>query len=144
MKNKIIQKELSYKIVGFLYKVHDELGRYCREKLYGGLLEKLCKENGIKYKREYPIIIEGKKSNFVDFYIEDALLLDLKCKPFITKNDYFQMKRYLELCNLELGLIVNFRNKYLAPKRVLNPKHPSYSECSAFADHSRLRPTKVG
>lgn len=130
MKNKIIQKELSYKVVGLIYKAHDELGRYCREKVYGDLPGKLFKESGIKYKREYPIVTNGKKSNFVDFYIEDVLLLDIKCKPFITKDDYYQMRRYLELCDLEIGLIVNFRNKYIAPKRVLNPRHPNYSERS--------------
>jgi len=122
MKNKIIQKELSYKIVGILFQVHDNLGRYCREKQYGDLLEKLLIEKGIKFKREYPIIIENKKTYFVDFYIEDILLLDIKCKLFITKDDYYQMRRYLEFCNLELGIIVNFRNKYLQPKRILNPK----------------------
>jgi len=58
-----------------------------------------------------------------------VLLLDIKSKPFITKEDYYQMRRYLKLCNLELGLIVNFRNKFLAPKRILNPelKHLGHS-----------------
>lgn len=41
MEEKIIHKELSYKITGLLFKVHTELGRYCREKQYGDALEKL-------------------------------------------------------------------------------------------------------
>ena len=132
MKNKIVQKELSYKITGLLFRTHDQLGRYCREKLYGDLLEKLLKENSINFQREYPIIIDGRKTNFIDFYIENSLLLDIKCKPFITKEDYYQMKRYLGLCKLELGMIVNFRNKYLMPKRILNPsiRNENYSERS--------------
>ena len=92
MKNKIIQQELSYKVVGLLYIAHNELGRYCREKPYGDVLENLFSKNKIKYKREQPIIIEQRKSNFIDFVIEEKLLLDIKCKPFITKDDYYQMK----------------------------------------------------
>jgi len=32
------------------------------------------------------------------------------------------MLRYLEAANLELGIIYNFRNTYLKPKRILNSK----------------------
>jgi len=128
MKDKIIQKELSYKIVGIFFKAHKELGRYCREKQYGDLLEKLFKENNIKYEREKPITVEGRKSSFIDFCVESSLLLDIKCKPFITREDYYQMRRYLELCNLELGMIVNFKQRYLKPKRILNPKYSDNSD----------------
>ena len=118
----LIEKELSYKIVGLLYKVHRQLDRYCRERQYGDLFEQLLKDEKIKYSREHPIEIAGRKSNFTDFYIKSIILLDLKNKPFITKDDYYQMRRYLEILGKELGLIVNFRNKYLKPKRILNTR----------------------
>jgi len=119
---KLVAKELSYKVVGLLFKVHRQLGRYCREKQYGDLFANFLKNEGIKFIREYPIPLAGRKSNFVDFYIEDTLLVDFKCKAFITKEDYYQMRRYLEIRKRELGLVVNFRNKYLKPKRVLNTR----------------------
>ena len=120
--SRLVLKELSYKIVGLLYKVHGEIGRYGREKQYGDLLEKLLQNERIEFKREHPVEIGDRKSNFVDFYIEDNLLLDLKAKPFITKEDYYQMRRYLEASKRELGLIVNFQQRYLKPKRILNSK----------------------
>ena len=119
---KLVEKELSYKVVGLLYKVHQELGRYCRERQYGDLFEKLLENEGIKFSREYPIELADRKSNFADFYIEDSILVEFKCEPFITKEDYYQVRRYLELLKRELGLIVNFRNNYLRPKRILNTK----------------------
>jgi len=118
--NKIVEKELSYKIVGMLFKIHQKLGRYCKERQYADALENSLKENGLDYKREMPIATEDRKSNFVDFCINDKILLDLKAKSFIEKEDYYQMQRYLSASNMELGLVANFRQKLLKPKRILN------------------------
>ena len=120
--NKIVEKELSYKLVGIFYKAQEEIGRFCRERQYADLIEKKLKEEKIIFKREWPIEVADRKSNFTDFIIEGKILVDLKAKPFIEKSDYFQMKRYLEIANLELGVIVNFQDKYLKPKRVLGKK----------------------
>ncbi len=117
---KIIEKELFYKLGGIFFEIQQELGRFCRERQYGDVLEKKLKERKINFKREYPIEIADRKSNFADFFVENRILIDLKTKPFVEKDDYFQMKRYLEISGLELGLIVNFKDKYLKPKRVLN------------------------
>lgn len=119
----LIYKDLSYELNGVLFDVHNELGRFCREKQYGDLLEKKLKEKRMKYEREkdLPLDFDGKRvSNKVDFCIEDKILLDMKAKKFITKEDYYQMLRYLKAANFKLGLIVNFRNTYLKPKRVVN------------------------
>ena len=122
MENKIIEKELSYQLVGIFFKIQKELGRFCREKQYADLLEKELKLNKINFKREYCIEIGDKKTNFVDFIIESRVLIELKAKPFLEKDDFYQIKRYLEISELKLGLLINFRDKYLKPKRVLNSK----------------------
>jgi hypothetical protein len=44
----------------------------------------------------------------------------LKAKPIISKDDYFQMRRYLVSYKKKLGLVINFRQVYLRPKRILN------------------------
>ncbi|MFH1428040.1 MAG: GxxExxY protein, partial [Patescibacteria group bacterium] len=50
-------------------------------------------------------------------------ILEFKTKDFITKEDYFQVKRYLITLNLKLALLVNFRQKRLVPKRILNKEY---------------------
>lgn len=124
MKNNIVYPELSYKICGLCFYIHNKLGRYRNEKQYTDALEQLLKENKIKYIREKasPSSFKGEKErrNISDFIIDDKIVLDVKAKPFITKEDYFQLRRYLVSCNKKLGLIVNFRQKYLYPKRILN------------------------
>jgi GxxExxY protein len=122
---KILYPELSSKLTGLCFKIHKELGRFCREKQYSDRLEQLLKESSILYQREYDLgNLDSKnlKGNKVDFLIENKIILEVKVKKFITKEDYNQMQRYLQNSGLELGIIVNFRNTYLKPKRILNTK----------------------
>lgn len=123
---KIIHKELSYKVCGLCFEVHNQLGRYRNEKQYADALENILKVNQLDYKREFviPISFNGEleRRNIADFLIEDVLVLDAKAKTVLTKEDYFQMQRYLASANKKLGILVNFRQKYLSPKRVINNK----------------------
>ncbi|MDD4333290.1 MAG: GxxExxY protein [Patescibacteria group bacterium] len=121
---KVIYKELSYKINGLLYKVHNDLGRYRNEKQYGDYFEELLKQVGYNYLREYKLDISftGEKNgrNICDFIIEGKIIVELKAKIFITQEDYFQLKRYLSCSRLHLGILVNFRQHHLSIKRVIN------------------------
>ena len=124
MQRKIIYKDLSYKINGLLFNVHKNLGIYKKEKQYGDYLEYLLREEDIKYIREYKF--EDKKYGndkircICDFIIDDKIILELKAKNFINKEDYYQVKRYLTTLDLLLGILINFRQYRLTPKRVLN------------------------
>lgn len=122
---KLLHKELSYEITGIFFEVHNQLGRFAREKQYGDLIASILEDRGIKFEREKSLPIEGienRFTNIVDFDIKGDILVDLKAKPVVTKNDYYQMKRYLLASGRDLGLIVNFRNSYLKPIRVLHPR----------------------
>lgn len=121
MDDKLIYPKLSYEITGILFQVHNELGRFRRERQYCDLFESKLKESNLKYAREKIIkTVDGGSIDKVDFFVDDKILLDFKAKNFITKEDYFQMLRYLKGLNLKWGLIVNFRNSHLKPKRILN------------------------
>ncbi len=119
---KVLYPELSYKITGLLFETHNSLGRYCREKQYGDAFEQLLVGAKIPYKRENPLPLANIKSDFTnkaDFVINDLILIELKAKPLVSKLDYIQTQRYLLAGNLKLGILVNFRNKYLKPIRII-------------------------
>jgi len=107
-----------------LFKTHNTLGKNCSEGQYSDFVEKLLKESGIKYEREkiLPPIFDGEKAgrNKVDFLIDNKIILELKSKKVISKDDYYQVKRYLTALSKKLGIIVNFRSSYIYPKRILN------------------------
>ena len=93
--DKIVEKELSYRLTGIFFEIQKELGRFCRERQYADVFEQKLTEGKINFKREYPFEIGGRKSNFVDFVVEDRVLVDFKAKPFVDKDDFYQMKRSL-------------------------------------------------
>lgn len=120
MQKEIVEKELSYILVGIFFKIQKDLGRFCKERQYGDALASELEAAHIKFEREYPIEIAERKSNFVDFLVEERILVELKAKPFVEKSDFYQMQRYLKTGKCRLGLIVNFQDRYLKPRRILN------------------------
>src|SRR3989344_3491755 len=124
MRNKVLHQELSYILNGLCFEVHNKLGRFRNEKQYSDALEKMLQERKITYVRECELAqsFEGEKKrrNIIDFLVDDQIIIEVKAKPAVTKEDYFQAKRYLASSDKNLAIVVNFRQKHLVPKRVLS------------------------
>ncbi len=133
-KGKIIEADLAYKINGILFETHKEVGRFGKEKQYADVFEKKLNEAGLNYKREATLFLGGENSNRADFIVESRIILEFKTVPFISKKDYYQLQRYLENANLELGIIANFRDEFLKLRRVLNPKVRQIRDSSVYSD----------
>ena len=77
--SKLVYPELSYKLTGILFTVHNELGRFCNEKQYADCMESYFKKFGVEYKREkvLPSFFEGELEgrNKVDFYIGNKIFI---------------------------------------------------------------------
>lgn len=124
---KIVQKELSYKIVGILFSVHNQLGNRYQEKYYQRAVEQALKESGLKFKKELAVDLRFNNKKIgkylLDFLIEDAIILEIKTIPFFRPKDFKQVLAYLVANNIELGVLANFRTEKLTYRRVLNSKY---------------------
>lgn len=124
MDEKVIYPELSYELVGVFYAAHNELGRYANEKQYGDFVEGKLREKKIKYEREkildqyFPGEHPGRHR--VDFLVDEKIVIELKCVRVLGREAYYQTQRYFKVLNSKLALMVNFREKYLRPRRILN------------------------
>lgn len=121
---KVVYPKLSYTVTGILYKTHNDLGRYCNEKQYADKVEEYLREYKIPYEREKILAISfnGERSgrNKIDFEIGGKIILEIKTKRTVFKEDYFQVKRYLQAADKKLGILVNFRERFIHPHRILN------------------------
>ncbi len=122
----LIYPELSYKIMGVLFKVHSKLGSSYQEKYYQRALEQEFMIQKIDFQREVSIDVEysdikvGK--HFLDFVIDQKIVLETKTDLRITPDYIGQVISYLKSSKLPLGIIANFRTPRLTYRRVINPQ----------------------
>ena len=125
--NIILYPELSYEINGILFQVRKDLGIFLNEKQYCDKIEDLLKERGMHYEREkflQPSFAgEQENRNKVDFLIENKIILEIKAKGILTKEDYYQTQRYLESSEIKLAILVNMRRYSVTPKRILKAEN---------------------
>lgn len=117
IKVEFLYKELSYAIIGILITIHKELGPYAREKQYADAFEKILRAKNISFVREQRVADSG---NILDFIVDEKIVVEFKAVPFLINEHYDQVKRYLHQTQLKLGILVNFRDQRIKPKRILN------------------------
>lgn len=123
-KTKVVYPELSYRIVGCLFEVYNTFGPNHREKYYQNAVAVELKNARLKFIREVPVNLVYKNNcigkNFLDFLIEDKIILEIKVGNYFTKRNLEQLLSYLKATNLKLGIIANFARDRLKFYRVLN------------------------
>ncbi len=96
------------------------------EKQYCDAIEGVLSKDGVQFQREFilPEAFDGEHPgrNHVDFLIDNKIILEVKAKRLVDRDDYYQTKRYLGALNLKFAIIVNFREKALNLRRILNSK----------------------
>lgn len=122
--DKLIYPELSYKVNGCIFEVFNNLGPNQLEKYYQKALAKEFGDNNLKYVEQLPVDIKYKDSvigiNYLDFLVEDVIIVEIKAKPFIKKEHFDQVLAYLKISKLKLGIIGAFGKFGVKIYRVLN------------------------
>lgn len=127
----LVYPEESYKIMGILFEVHNKLGTKYQEKHYQRAVETKFIEYDIPYRKEVKVKVDfGSRELghfFIDFFVFDKIILELKKVNFISPDDIKQALRYLDALGLKLCIIANFKhNKKLEYKRIINPRCREY------------------
>jgi len=109
--------EISRKVIGCAMAVHRELGCGFLEGVYENALAIELKRNGLKFKRQVPLLVHyhlkliGRYK--ADFIVNNDLLLELKALQSITGTCKSQLLNYLKASGIPAGLILNFGSKSL-------------------------------
>jgi GxxExxY protein len=123
---KLIYPELSYKIVAALYEVQKNLGGGYQEKYYQKALVREFSLKKINCKGQLPIELKYKNESlgryFLDFLIENKIILEIKSDCKFYSRDIKQVLAYLKAKNLELGILACFGKRGLIYKRILKGK----------------------
>ena len=119
-------EELGYKVIGACMEVHTELGPGFPEEYYQKALEHEFKLREIPYQPQKDIQVFYKDVqvglNYIDFLVDEKLILEVKSIKLITNVELFQVIKYLAATGLNLALLVNFGKESLEHKRIFPPK----------------------
>jgi GxxExxY protein len=121
----LYEKE-SYRILGACFDVYKAFGGAFKEKIIDRALTKALEKRGLKVEEQKHINIyfENEKVGIYvpDKIINNRILLEIKVKPFLTKQDIDQFWKYLRGSNYKLGFLVNFGPAKLIIKRIVYDK----------------------
>lgn len=114
------------KIIGCAMEVHKTLGPGFQERIYQRSLAIEMELQGLSFIREYENVVLYK-TEFVgkrrtDFLVESEISIELKAVKATDDGDLCQAINYLEVYNIEVGLLINFGAKSLEYRRLINAK----------------------
>lgn len=125
IKNFLFEKE-TYQIRGACFEVWKKFGGAFKESIIDKALteELTLKGLSVDDQKKIDVFYKDKKvgTYIPDKIINNSILLELKCKPFITKEDERQFWLYLKATDYKLGLLINFGSEKLEIRRRIYDK----------------------
>src|SRR3989344_8312606 len=124
IKRDLVYPELSYQIVGILFEIFNKMGYGYQEKYYQKAISEKLREAGLPFREQVFIEIKLGDSKigryFLDFLIDDKVVLEIKKLDKFLKTNIDQTYAYLKSTNLKLGILANFTKNGIQFKRIVN------------------------
>jgi GxxExxY protein len=103
---------LTHKVIGCAYKVHNVLGSGFLEKVYENALTIELKRLGIDARQQVKLHVwyEGERVGlyFPDLWIEGQLIVELKAVVSLVREHELKLIHYLRATGIDNGLLINF------------------------------------
>ena len=104
--------DLTHKIIGCAYKVHNALGPGFLEKVYENSLRIELERLGLQIKQQEPINVtyEGHVVGeyFADLWVDERVVIELKAVQLLDKRHEVQLVNCLAATGVNCGLLLNF------------------------------------
>ncbi len=122
--SQLIQHELSNKVLGIAFKVHNVLGVGLHESAYE---EAFCIELAnadIAYERQKVFPIQYCRQYIgtciADIVVNNTIIVELKSVRELNPVMFSQLLNYLKLSGLQVGYLINFHNLKVEWRRFVN------------------------
>ena len=123
MKHELILNDLSESVIGAAMTVLNTLRPGLGEKLYENALVIELKKRGhvITQQKEFQVHYDGNLIGTLipDLIVDGLVIVDTKVVSAFNDNHIAQVIGYLNITDLSLGLLLNFKNAKLSWKRIV-------------------------
>ena len=125
----VITTDLKYhniteKIIGASYNVHNTLGHGFLEKVYQNSLAIELRSLDFKVDIEKPIKVlyngEIVGNYFADVVVDDKVIVEIKAVKDLSDIHEVQLVNYLKATGIEVGLLINFGTSVQVKRRVMD------------------------
>ena len=141
-KSELIDADLTQRVIGIFYSVHNELGFGFVESVYENAFAVALREEGfnVEQQRRLQVMFHGVVvGQFVaDMVVEQRLLVELKSVSHIVPAHEAQLTHYLKVTGLRVGLLLNFGPRAQFKRRVFDP-----ALSALIRDHPRQSASKI-
>jgi GxxExxY protein len=112
------ENEISYKIRGAAFKIHNELGPGLLDSIYETALAYELESIGYKVRRQVGIPMRYKEIPFnigfrLDLLVNELVIIEVKSVETLLDVHHKQLLTYLKLTEKKLGLLINFNSSSL-------------------------------
>ena len=122
----LIHRELSDRVLGAAFTVHNVLGPGLLESAYEGAICVELKHLGLSVERQpvFPLSYRGEYigAYVADLVVEGTIILELKAVKALSAVMEAQIINYLKLSRLPVGYLLNFANTRVEWKRFVNQR----------------------
>lgn len=138
-----LYEEDSYKIRGACFDVWNIFKGMFKEKIIENSLKKELEARGLKVEtqRRIDVYYKGERVGVYtpDLIVNGRIFIEIKVKPFLTKEDEKQFWFYFQGSSYKLGFLINFGSKKLEIKRRIYDKaHQRHESASNQRSHQRF------
>jgi GxxExxY protein len=127
----LLHKELSDKVLGMAFSVHNIIGPGLLESAYEGAFVIELEDAGLPFERQqvYPLHYKGRLASayIADLVVDNKIIIELKSVTELHKTMEAQIINYLRLAKLEVGYLMNFHGTRLEWKRYVIKREGSRS-----------------
>jgi GxxExxY protein len=107
------ENSIAREVVDAALHLHRELGPGLLESVYEVLLSDDLQRRGLRVERQVVVPIIWRGRTFIegfraDLIVEGKVCIELKSVEAFSKSDPKQLRTYLRLLNMKLGLLINF------------------------------------
>jgi len=118
--------DLTYKVIGCAYKVHNVLGPGFLEKVYENALTIELKKLDIRPRQQekLPVLYQGEPVGvyYPDLWIENQLIVEIKAILTLAPEHEMQLIHYLAATGIDDGLLINFGPSVQVKRKFRQPK----------------------
>lgn len=123
-KPNLLYPGLSYEILNVLFEVFKKLGDGYLEKVYQKAIASELRKREIKFTEQLPAKVEINGEviarYYLDFLIEEKIVLEIKKDKNFDRTNITQVYSYLKATKLKLGILANFTKQGVKYKRIVN------------------------